>query len=66
MKRPSIKLALGVLFTFLTLAAVGQGVFALVNISGVNDAAIEIGTNSINGVDLARQMDTDSSDFRTR
>ncbi len=64
MKRPSIKLALGVLFAFLTLAAVGQGVFALVNISGINDAAMEIGTNSLNGVDLARQLDTDTSNFR--
>lgn len=64
MKRPSIKLALGVLFTFLTIAAVGQGAFALLNISSVNDAAVEIGTNSLNGVDLARQMDTDSSNFR--
>lgn len=64
MKRPSIKLTLGLLFGLLTVAAVGQGGFALMQVSAIGAAANVLGDSALPGVDQARQMDTDTSDFR--
>ena len=64
MKRPSIKLALILLFGAMSFAAVGQGAFALLKASEIGAAADRIGSDALNGVDLAHQLDSATAEFR--